>query len=30
VPQSNERDGVIKSLQALYQQFSRMLAPFVN
>jgi hypothetical protein len=30
VPQSNDRDGVITCLQALYQQFSRMLAPFVN
>jgi hypothetical protein len=30
VPPSNDRDGVITSLQALYQQFSQMLSPFVN
>ena len=30
VPQSGERDGVIESLQGLYQQFSQMLSPFVN
>jgi hypothetical protein len=30
VPQSSERDGVIESLQGLYGQFARMLAPFVN
>ncbi len=30
VPQSSERDGVIESLQGLYQQFAHMLAPFVN
>lgn len=30
VPQSGERDGVIESLQALYQQFSQMLSPIVN
>jgi hypothetical protein len=30
VPQSGERDGVIESLQGLYQQFAQMLAPFVN
>lgn len=29
-PQSGERDGVIKSLQALYQQFAQMLSQFVN
>jgi len=30
VPQSSERDGVLESLQGLYQQFAHMLAPFVN
>ena len=30
VPQSDERDEVIESLQALAQQFSQMLSPFVN
>ena len=30
VPQSSERDGVIESMQGLYQQFAQMLAPFVN
>jgi hypothetical protein len=30
VPKSGERDGVIESLQGLYQQFSHMLSPFVN
>jgi hypothetical protein len=30
VPQSDERDGVIESLQALAQQFSLMLSPLVN
>lgn len=30
VPPSGERDGVIESLQALSQQFSYMLSPFVN
>ncbi len=30
VPQSGDRDGVIVSLQALYQQFSQMLSPYVN
>jgi len=30
VPQSGDRDGVIASLQTLYQQFSQMLSPFVN
>jgi hypothetical protein len=29
-PQSGERDGVIESLQVLYQQFAQMLSPFVN
>ena len=30
LPPSDERDGVIESLQALVQQFAQMLSPFVN